>query len=409
MNTFALEQIMELAYYYNMSNEKTTRRFLLFNEWQFGQTESWLTAMAGWGWRLDKTGFYLARFIKSEPAVVRYRCVATKPGTLGFYDSNTAYESAGWRLACVRQNTAIYCTDNQEAPEPRMDAIILADSLKPKAKDIVGGVTILALALFFICYIWLIDPSPSSMLKTNSYPFVFIVDMYIGIRFLYGEVLKAAMRRRLKRGLKPAHGMPYRLVRALNGVICASLYILLLAGMIVPITTLVSNYSYPPIPPGSLPVLRMTDLIGNVKCKPSEDMYEDADEQSEWNHYKTSWSLFVPQQLELEEEVTVLDVTCPVGSEYSPNLEADRYMALTPGIAAHLANLLVKNSFAAEVAEGVEKPPQRVFDESGFDSPDGYDHEIIAQNGSYVYYVSFIGNRDTKEIIPLLRSKAEGN
>jgi hypothetical protein len=44
-----------------MDREKRIRRSIWLDEWQFEQTESWLSAMAEKGWRLEKAGCLIFR------------------------------------------------------------------------------------------------------------------------------------------------------------------------------------------------------------------------------------------------------------------------------------------------------------------------------------------------------------
>lgn len=71
-----------MEYNDSMKKTKLMRRLIWLDEWQWEEMESWLSAWAGKGWRVEKVGRYIAAFVKSEPAQVRYRCDVKEKGSM---------------------------------------------------------------------------------------------------------------------------------------------------------------------------------------------------------------------------------------------------------------------------------------------------------------------------------------
>lgn len=388
------------------------RSFWWLEEWQIGEMQSWFTDMAAQGWHLSKTGKSFAVFSQGEPQQVRYRCDVFPGSELN--ERLECYRAAGWEYAGSRQLVHIFrAPAAAEVGEIHTDPQEHAYTITMLVRRLVWGCIGMLAVIAWLTLSPLILPNSFwlEVLLKGSLPGVAVIPILLYLIILggIGVIRTIGQIRQLHQGIPLDNAAPFKRTlfnNKVKGLLAIAAALAILAGQFVGAIALVTAERFPPIPGGTLPVVRMAELMPEAKFTPKAT--EEGDNGTIFNHYVTAGSFLVPEQWLLQEQGEVVDREWPDSSgTYSPSLQVKAYRARATWVAKALANSLSETQpnwvYVRKNFDRVEYPE---FDAMWVEQH-GHSIEFIVQRGKTVFQVRYHGLESVDTLLALVIEKMD--
>lgn len=381
------------------------RRVWWFDFWQIGKIETWLADMAAQGWHLYKTGLAFALFTKGEPAQVKYRCDVFKRRSAEFQDRIDLYQHSGWEYILSFSNVHIFKAPAQQPvleihTDPQEQAPSMALLLRPY--QWITVVLILVIASYLVIPIIIIENF--LLLHLDTVLIIGTALLMLPLFFLGRGIMKIVrIIARLRQGIPMEHSVPYRgdmLAKPgilLVGAIILGFYLVNIFNLVI--TPIADRFG--PIPPGELPVVRISQVYPNQTLVPIENP-----SVPRINHYTTNTSLLIPGQWHLLEHVNIRGRKWPNGHEYSPMLRASGYLARSERLAQVLGQRLAQSSL--DSGRGSLTKVSSTYFSLMWELRDGTWYEFVAVQGKQVVHIAYNGLEPSEDIIRLVKDKMDG-
>ncbi len=388
------------------------RRFWWFEEWQLEEQESWLSDQARRGWHLEGTRPW-ATFRQGPPQEMRYRCeVATDEDE----ERMEIYRAAGWEYVGRRNGLQIYrAAVDADIPEIHTDQATLAGTIRRlQLRLLLGAGLLLAQLALGVAFSRFGGRLPLIFLLGLRYSTLLILGFllyFLGVQ-VFGVIHLSRLISRLRRGQPPRHQVNYRRARRFSAANALFLAVTLTALLGSRFTG--SGNSFPPIPTGELPMVRLTQIMDTAnRAWQRSDWGDSVRERAQgdvFNYYRSEWSLLVPEQLRLHEKLTVVGEQGPDGEAYEPWLQSAFYHARTPAIAHAVGTgLLYQGPFGLTRPHSDPAVPSLVFSsaEANLWLHVGQDaQEFILQHHNQVWHVFYRGHSEIQDILKLTADAA---
>ncbi|MDD3073245.1 MAG: DUF2812 domain-containing protein [Eubacteriales bacterium] len=390
-----------------MTAKKNLRKIWWFDEWQVEEIESWLGDMAARGWHFSRRGLLTAVFTRGEPEQVRYRCEIAKKSSPDFQDRVEFYRQGGWEYVASDGHLQIFRAPGDSAiPEIHTDPQEQAGTLRPLFWTCLRrlGAALLLLAAVFLPYSLLYGNYLTGLLLQGGLADYALIILMASILVWMGLGVLAVFQKAkdLRQGRHLEHKKKYSkvLVSKPAFLLAVVLVFLFIAANFV---VQVSKQKFIlPLPQGDLPVVRIADLAPEAPLYPTEAV-EKLD--TALNIYWTESSLLVPKQWNSTEYAGLLTEVVP----FDTLLVTSCYEARNNWLAARLAAGLVDYAPGRDI-NGYDGS-KLLKTESAFAAlwkyHNGNFHEIIAQEGKYVYHVYYQGRVQADTLLELIKAKLE--
>ncbi|MDD4078847.1 MAG: DUF2812 domain-containing protein [Eubacteriales bacterium] len=390
-----------------MTAKKNLRKIWWFDEWQVEEIESWLGDMAARGWHFSRRGLLTAVFTRGEPEQVRYRCEIAKKSSPDFQDRVEFYRQGGWEYVASYGHLQIFRAPGDSAiPEIHTDPQEQAGTLRPLFWTCLRrlGAALLLLAAVFLPYSLLYGNYLTGLLLQGGLADYALIILMASILVWMGLGVLAVFQKAkdLRQGRHLEHKKKYSkvLVSKPAFLLAVVLVFLFIAANFV---VQVSKQKFIlPLPQGDLPVVRIADLAPEAPLYPTEAV-EKLD--TALNIYWTESSLLVPKQWNSTEYAGLLTEVVP----FDTLLVTSCYEARNNWLAARLAAGLVDYAPGRDIY-GYDGS-KLLKTESAFAAlwkyHNGNFHEIIAQEGKYVYHVYYQGRVQADTLLELIKAKLE--
>lgn len=373
---------------------KTLRKIWWFDSFQIEAAQAWLEDMAVGGWHLRKLGLIFAYFQEGEPREVRYRCeiIDRRRGDLA--ERIEIYQAAGWEYVGKVGILGVFRADCGQSPEIHTDPMEQAPTLSPLYRPYcyLLFTTLVMFGLLPLPYLIHGNPLMSFMLDSDIGSFVLsLTVLLLTLTWIsFGLIDVAGKVNRLKKGLPMEQEKPYRRLLLSNLFIWVTIFLLALSSTPFIIRHAASRDNFLPLPQGTLPAVRISQLAPEAQIYPAKDR----------NWYRESGSVLVPCQwfstevarVQMEEEFH--DIT----------LLSFVYEGRTPWLARRLANALTRKVYY--------RPDQNNTELIKKDGPvdiwmseNGNYFEVIAVQGQYVYHVFYNGRIHWDYLLELVVEK----
>lgn len=391
-----------------MAKEIRKRWFWWFNEGQIEEIAAWLSAMAERGWHISHIGKFFAVFVRGEPREVRYRCDVFRSGSAEFKERLEFYKSVGWEhVASLRVIHIFRAPANADIPEIHTDPQEHAHALALLKWRLCLYSVLQILFLGWLIFFPLLYPRSYRLevLLNSSIPYLAALPVLVYVIFqsIWGFFRVSRLIGDLHQGNRRqvvSYRGPLNRARA-AGVLVVTVAVIVLAVQFVGAARLILANPYPPIPPGELPVPRLSELVQGDLRPVEVEGYENIN-----NFFKTSSSFLVPDQWHLREEVEVPGAQWPWGSEYTPRLEVQGYRARWPWLAGYLTEELVAKVISYQREECLV-----ALESSAFSSlwicwrQDNLGFQLIARQGEIVFFIRYHGTEPMEDMVRLVKQK----
>ncbi len=390
-----------------MTAKNNLRKIWWFDEWQVEEIESWLGDMAARGWHFFRRGLLTAVFTRGEPEQVRYRCEIAKKSSPDFQDRVEFYRQGGWEYVASDGHLQIFRTPGDSAiPEIHTDPQEQAGTLRPLFWTCLRrlGAALLLLAAVFLPYSLLYGNYLTGLVLRGSVADCALIILMASILVWTGLGVLAVFQKAkdLRQGLPLEHKKKYSkvLVSRPAFLLAVVLVFLFIAANLV---VQVSEQKFIlPLPQGDLPVVRIADLAPEAPLYPTEAA-EKLD--TALNIYWTESSLLVPKQWNSTEYAGLLTEVVP----FDTLLVTSCYEARNNWLAARLAAGLVDYAPGRDIYgyDGSKLLETEASFAALWKYHNGNFHEIIAQEGKYVYHVYYQGRVPADTLLELIKAKLE--
>ena len=388
--------------------ERVKRKRLLwwFEEWELEEMQNWLSEMAQQGWHLE-SGDGRASFRQGSRQRVRYRCEYGDVEGLPA-EQLEIYAAAGWEY--VRQHGHVHifrAPDDQSIPEIHTEVASRLRMLRPLARNLILSALLFVAWVTLSLWLRLPDSEPlelQMLLSTGPATLVALgVIIYVAAQMLLGIMRSLRLIHQLRGGARGQRQRSYQQARR-SGQVRLVTFALILALLVGQRIADSRASSFPPIPDGELPMIRLSEVLDITgvpwqRSTAPEYLQEKAGGDV-WNCYLTRSSILVPFQAMLAERVEL------IGEDNADLwLTSYAYQARTPRLARYLAEQLLRRQPSLIRAF----KPRQLTDETTpqlvSESPDAvlwqYDgsdeDEFILWKGHWVYQVFCIGNGELME------------
>lgn len=354
--------------------------------------ESWLSDMAGKGYKLDKDGFFLgfAAFEKAEPRSIQYRLEPARENTDIWADNNgepsdeakDLNASCGWQYVALRGRFHIYCSDRADTLElntdPRVQALAFDLVRKRERGNMITGI------IWLMVFPFILLRGSLLLLTVNTGTWFVLwsalLDIWAILRSASKVIHLRKLRRKLMFGEMPDHEKNWR-PRASRYRISGIAFLLLLMlwtafllkgwsdDMMDKGRQPLENYS------GEFPFATMADLAPDGVYHPEDLPFSNIVE------YRSDW--LAPSVIKLRENASV---NMGNNKYLSGGLYIDYYGTKAPWLAREIARELL--------VEGKHSKNYKAYDlqDIGADYAAAYlDYfpVVIVQQGKAVIRVTF--------------------
>ncbi len=223
-----------------MTNSKKIFKIRMFDLWQIGECESWLSDMAKEGLILDKIGLF-ARFIQSEPQDIQYRIDVSFEQELSDEDKEI-YENTGWDYVTTYGKFNVFSSPkSRNAEEIHTDLQEQSYTLKGLDKMYKMNLIFLLLFIIFIIasnfYPIIMSETPVLDLVDNRYgsfiPLI-IFELFILYNSMSSFISIRKLRKNLVEGKAINHKANWRRSRLLKSMYLSIFAILLFIMIALP-------------------------------------------------------------------------------------------------------------------------------------------------------------------------------
>lgn len=393
--------------------KKTKKKIIWLDIWSIEEQEAWFEDMATNGWKLIEVKNLIAVFEQSEPENINFRCDISKLNDKE--ERIEFYEEAGWEYVGSRHYVHIFREGDQARTEDHdlhTDPYELAESLsilKSSIKMRAIIVFFLTIIMGLLSYIMLrIYPIGNYLQNDIVIPVAnLIMVLSICLLMISGIIHLSKLMKKLKSGKMLDRGVRYRHKLWMHKIAGVTLTTILTISVIVSFWNLYTNATddrFPPIPEGELPVITMEEILGEEVEYAVSEQFDSFDVDIRQNYFRESWSILVPRQYELRQEVEVPDQEWEDRSgTYSPTLHSSLYEVRTAGLASNLVKHL-KDMYDYYHPTGYDRYVSDNWDELWIMEDlfnDSHASTFIGRKGNQVYRVFYMGNESITDIIAL--------
>ncbi|WP_226035107.1 DUF2812 domain-containing protein [Aquibacillus saliphilus] len=388
---------------------KLKRKVMWLDLWDIEEQADWFSHMELSGWKLIDIGKWIATFEQTEPQKVKYRCDVFKIPYTYEDERIEIYRQSDWKHVASRGYIQVFRQLNREySNELHTDPFEQAETLKLLKKDLTtrAVLALLLSTIIIVLAMLMLQISPVRNYLEDDFlsPFIIIIShVFISYTMVTGMIHMSKLMKQLESGTLLKHGANHNKKRNRNKWLGMSLIIFLSAFLVFNIlkTINLSDNSYQDIPNYQLPVVEISDILGETNYKeiPDNDEFRGSID----NYYAENSSILVPKQYELQQKVEVPGVLWEDDSgTYQPSIRSYGYQVRSVWLAKHfLQNLKQENTYFNENYQLVDSP----FDELWIKEEDTM-IGLIARNNNIVYHISYYGMNSTKDIIAVTEAKA---
>lgn len=393
-----------------MIKQKVRREFWWLENWQLAEQEAWLEEMSSQGWHLLKTGIGRATFEQGEPQNYRYRCDVFPADNWSEQERLTLYQEVGWEHVAQRGLVQIFrAPADKSIPEIHTDPGEHLRNLRRLLPGRLGEVSFPFILLAILAIAGSL--STAEALLASDLMFMISIVFLLGWAVLNIGALLQLRRymRSIRRRQPPTHSIDWRKQkrrRQVSGALVALVFVLTwghkVAGMVS------ETPDFPPIPDVDLPVVRLSQVIGDSwyasSVVNSQGYFEGRGDV--FNYFRQEGGLLVPEQYSLAESVKL-----PVNATEADSMyfHCDAYRAISPNIARVLASSLAKRRPFYPYRSNL--PLIAAADSHGFDGLWVLDQDnqkdAIAWQGDWVYYISYNGSESLDQVLGALQDQQD--
>ncbi len=363
--------------------------------WEYREAEAWLEDMAAKGWALESLGFVFAKFMKTEPAARRYRCV--------LYDSIEdqdslvkSYEDIGWKCHGFNKSQKVFSpkTDASEIPDPT--DVIRQEKLarqRVRAKIIL---VILSVIIFVVGVFGITADTANFLNKTVqreiTYTLIFL--WFVNYWLLSAVELLGRVRSDKMKG----HPTSGRFRGALSAINIIMLVILLVPG---PICLVQRNLEKRVVESAFL----VSDLVEKSDSPFSVEEYDNGIAIE-------GYGVFTLYQRVEFGSAEVYEQGFNTADSEPVYYSVSRYQALFPSGALALGERLHRYQRFFDTYIEDDEPLLPMPDNRGFDKLWAWDskkiehHLVLAVSGCDVYYMNIYGPLSSDQLIRYLQQEA---
>lgn len=385
---------------------KIVRKLMLDEISSVGRNETWFTDMSKKGFHLTKFGSLFVYFEKKEPKDVRYRMeyLVDKPSQ----ERLELYEQCGWNLVAGTGKFYVFQAEELDSiRELHTDSIEQGHTLTELDKLLKRNVYIFTVAIIFMfAFIlgpyFLLDEPILLLIKGQFLQLVLllVMEVYAFAKSIRTYLSIRNLKKSLLQGNPAVHGGDYKRARFCGGLVIFLSVSITLAMLAIPVLTMTRSREYNlPENTALLPIVKLVEIEESSNLE-RERGYQDSD-IDRYNRVQSDWSLLAPIQYEIDEHGIVPgEMWADQSGEYSPSIQNQFFKLRYAGLSDALTKDLIQRYVWEPEVEIIAIPYPGV--DKMFIAVDGIRKHIFAYKGNKVMHVTYYGNADVQEMIPLV-------
>lgn len=380
-------------------------RFSFRNIFEIEQIESWLSDMAQKGYFLKKYGKFFITFQKEEPQTLSYRiAVLENPPTS---EQIQAYQAKKLNFVTNYQKFYIFQTDDNSTAEFYTTWQEYGYSLQPLEEQLKSSIfcSILLFIFIFLILVFgcLFDSEPVLFLLEMRFQFfIIMIQSCILIHSIYNYSIISKHKKSLLQGNPMNHHIKYQKSSIIYRIFFSFLLLLYLSSIAIPFIEIKKEDYYTlPVEDINLPIVRLKEIEQSEAIRRETEVEED--EIDSFNRVSYEWSLLVPTHYEIHEKGIILNNQQENTMEpYSPSIYTDYYELTFQPIAKKLTMDLIHRYSNTNAV--IKEITNTAIDKIYF-TEDDTEKQIFAYYKNKVIYVSYQGNKNLSDLLPLVLDK----
>ncbi len=370
--------------------------------------ECWLADLAKQGLIFAGTNLAYFRFLKAEPAIIRYRVEPMiDDDTTPSEEIIAAYKEAGWEFVSAYSKLFfVWKSTDENAMELHTDPIVQSESYKRICKKLInqaiasGIATLIVFAMFLGFFIF--SDRPVLMILANPLVLALFVSNFFAVIQTIMQASRALkLKKMLADGFSIEHKKDYHKQYLVYRIITFMSYHLYLIFVMITIVLFVINDSQKSVvDAGQLPFIPLDIIEQSEEFEYKEPFYFNGDGVDYNNHVQYNLTLLVLAYYDIYQVGAEQSHKWPDGSGYySPSANTEYYR-------------LSIESFAPLLFEELMDIHLWEDEEYIITEIDAFERTVIAQDEymkhlfvleqEQVFYLRYYGYADLNDIVPLL-------
>lgn len=388
---------------------KLVKRLLLNDIYEIDRNESWFSYMAKKGLHLNKIGRTFVYFEKGDPKNTKYRIdiLYEEPSQ----EKMDVYSDCGWSFVTQISNFYIFSADeNADTIELHTDPIEQRDTLDKLNKKLKSNLIIVSIAMILflgmICSIYIFNREPFLYMINGQLVqqiLLVVVELYVFYSVIRNYLAGLRLEKSLLQGKKISHKENFEKTRIMRGILVGIFLSIAIVTIFIPVTEMSKRERYTlPETTNTLSIVRLADIEQNANLIRDEYITDKGVDFSNMVSY--NWSILAPVQYDVHERGIVKgEMWEDKSGEYSPSINTRFYKLTFRSMAEKLTQDLISRYVYRDNIE-IKEISNTNLDKI-YVAEEGIRKQIFAYLDNKVIYVTYYGNAEIDDLVPLVADK----